>query len=136
MAKSGSAAASRKAAVAKKQADKQAARRRAKEEKLAKRVFAKSLASFEKSSAERARAYVDQQLDDNPGWVRPLADLMRDGALQALIRSGAVEADGVRSSSGSAARWPMRTLSRRSFVCNSLSIRIPACRPTVGRSMC
>ncbi|OLP96415.1 hypothetical protein AK812_SmicGene21370 [Symbiodinium microadriaticum] len=88
----------KQAAAAKKQQDKQAAPRRAKEEKLAKKcekVFAKSLASFEKSSAERARAYVDQQLDDNPRWVRPLADLMRDGAFQALIRSGVAEAEGL-----------------------------------------
>lgn len=116
MAKSKATAAdSLKAAAAKKQQEKQAQRRRAKEEKLAKkseRVFAKSLASFEKSSAERARAYVDQQLDDNPGWVRPLADLMRDGALQALIRSGTMEAEGGRSSM--AARWSGKA---KSFGC-------------------
>ena len=116
MAKSGKSTAvdSRKAASAKKQQEKQAARRRAKEEKLAKkseRVFAKSLASFEKSSAERARAFVDQQLDDNPGWVRPLADLMRDGALQALIRSGAAEAEGL---SGGPRRWSGKA---KSFGC-------------------
>ena len=122
MAKSGKSTAvdSRKAASAKKQQEKQAARRRAKEEKLAKkseRVFAKSLASFEKSSAERARAFVDQQLDDNPGWVRPLADLMRDGALQALIRSGAAEAEGL---SGGPRRWSGKA---KSFGCLRASWR-------------
>ena len=96
----------KRATAVRKQQEKAALRRKAKEEKLAKRnerTFAKSLANFQESSFEGARAFVDGQLDDNPGWIRPLADLIRDGALQTLLRTTAA---GPSESTGpSAGKW-------------------------------
>ena len=95
MAKRTSGASDKKAAAVRKQQEKAVARRRAKEQKLQKRnerTFAKSLANFQESSFERARAFVDGQLDDNPSWIRPLADLIRDGALQTLLRTTSTSA--------------------------------------------
>ena len=92
-----SGASDKKVTAARKQQEKAAARRRAKEAKMqkkAEKTFAKSMASFAESSFERARAFVDTQLDDNPGWIRPLADLIRDGALQTLLKSGQSLAEG------------------------------------------
>ena len=81
----------RKAATAKRAADKAAARRQAKEAKLqkkAEKTFARSVATYQQGSFERLRAFVDQQLDDNPAWIKPLADLMRDGAIKAILKLG------------------------------------------------
>ncbi|CAE7739957.1 mao [Symbiodinium sp. CCMP2592] len=93
----------KRAVAVRKQQEKAAVRRRQKEEKLAKRnekTFAKSLANFHESSFERARAFVDSQLDDNPAWIHPLADLIRDGALQALLKSPGATGDQSGRSAG------------------------------------
>ena len=108
MAKRTSGASDKKAAAVKKQQEKAAARRREKEQKLQKRnerTFAKSLANFQESSFERARAFVDGQLDDNPSWIRPLADLIRDGALQTLLRTTSTSAGAADSGQAGPGRW-------------------------------
>ncbi|CAE7218661.1 unnamed protein product [Symbiodinium sp. CCMP2592] len=105
-------AASRKASVKKRQADKLAARRAAKESKLqkkAEKTFAKSVATYQQGSFERVRAFVDQQLDDNPAWIRPLADLMRDGAIKAILKMGSPDSAQAAGAGGKAVeKWQGR----------------------------
>ncbi|CAE7875087.1 unnamed protein product, partial [Symbiodinium necroappetens] len=80
------------------QQEKAALRRKAKEEKLAKRnerTFAKSLANFQESSFERARAFVDGQLDDNPGWAKTFGELPTEAMAFMLEAIGVKVGDGV-----------------------------------------
>ena len=135
MAKTGraSGAAEKKAAVVRKQQEKVAARRRIKEEKIKKKnekVFAKSLQNYSKGSNERARAFVDQALDDNPGWIRGLADLIRDGALQALLKGvrseqGGPEAHVVERWSGKAKTWGELPSDAKVRMLESVGVGIP-----------
>ena len=70
-----------------------------KQEKLKKREVAlqkrndaimdKALEKYASSAMETDRAYIDSALADNPGWVRPLAQLIRHGALKGLLRNKA-----------------------------------------------
>jgi hypothetical protein len=97
-----------KVPAVRKTTEKQAARRKAKEERLqraSEKLFKKSLQKYEKTSFESERQYLDGQLTDNPKWVRPLAELIRHGALNVLLKLGEEDEDDVEAAAGVQRRW-------------------------------
>eukprot|EP00435_Cladocopium_sp_Y103_P060774 s63_g22.t1 len=58
-----------------------------KQQKKNEDLFAKALNKFGSSALEADKLYIDQSLEQTPGWIQPLAAMIRAGALNALLKS-------------------------------------------------
>ena len=97
-------------AAPKKTANKQQQKLAAKQQKNREKneqIFQKALTKYTTSALEADKLFISQSLEETPGWVQPLAALIRAGALNAMGKAHDTpeESDSATQWKGKAKKW-------------------------------